>query len=125
MKIIDAISKVDDLKPNRYDEEHKVGWLSNLDLRVKNEIIDTHEGANETSFTGYNVDIDKDTELLVPAPYDEMYIHWLMAQIDLANGEYNKYNAEITMFNTEWEDYAKHYNRTHMPITQGKKRFLF
>ena len=125
MKIIDAISKVDDLKPNRYDEEHKVGWLSNLDLRVKNEIIDTHEGASETSFTGYNLDVDKNTELLVPAPYDEMYIHWLMAQIDLANGEYNKYNAEITMFNTEWEDYAKHYNHTHMPITQGKKRFLF
>ena len=125
MKIIDSISKVDDLKPNRYDEEHKVGWLSNLDLRVKNEIIDTHEGANETSFTGYNIDIDKDTELLVPAPYDEMYIHWIMAQIDLANGEYNKYNAEITMFNNEWEDYAKHYNRTHMPLTQGKKRFLF
>ena len=125
MKIIDAISKVDDLKPNRYDEEHKVGWLSNLDLRVKNEIIDTHEGASETSFTGYNLDVDKNTKLLVPAPYDEMYIHWLMAQIDLANGEYNKYNAEITMFNTEWEDYAKHYNCTHMPITQGKKRFLF
>ena len=125
MKIIDAISKVDDLKPNRYDEEHKVGWLSNLDLRVKNEIIDTHEGASEIGFIGYSLDVDKDTKLLVPAPYDEMYIHWLMAQIDLANGEYNKYNAEITMFNTEWEDYAKHYNRTHMPITQGKKRFLF
>lgn len=125
MKIIDAIGRVDDLKPNRYDEEHKVGWLSNLDLRVKDEIIDTHEGAEEISFVGYNVDTDKGIDLLVPAPYDEMYVHWLMAQIDLANGEYNKYNAEITMFNTLWEDYAKHYNREHLPKTAGKKRFLF
>jgi hypothetical protein len=76
-------------------------------------------------FEGYSVDVDQQTDLLAPAPFDEMYIYWLKAQIDLANGEYNRYNVEITMFNTEWQEYINDYNRHHMPKTAGAGRILF
>ena len=125
MKIIEAIGRVDDLKPNAYDVEHKIGWLSKLDHKIQNQVISTHEDAPEEAFTGYPADVDQQTELLAPAPFDEMYIYWLRAQIDLANGEYNKYNVEITMFNTEWQEFINHYNRHHMPKTAGAGRILF
>lgn len=114
MTIIEAISNIDALKTNAYTQSDKVKWLSRLDWRVKREIIDTHEGES-VSFTGYDDDTDLDTVLLVPAPYDEVYLLWLEAQIDYTNGEYDKYNNSITMFNTAYSDYERYYNRTNMP----------
>lgn len=115
MKIIEAINKIDDLKPNDYDQSDKVVWLSRLDAMVKNHVIDTHEGGESVNFAGYDVDTDLETVLLIPEPYDEAYIRWLEAQIDYTNGEYAKYNNSIEMFNASWKGYQNYYNRTHMP----------
>ena len=181
MKISEAISKVDALKPNTFTPEDKVDWLSNLDARVKTQIIDTHEGAdkekaiteyiqanraaheeavveymkvnevsreeaeanvefleikykeakehieatrNDIFFTGYDDSTDPQTELLVPAPYDEMYLRWLEAMIDYYNSEDERYNKSIILFNNAYEGYKKHYTRTHMPLSRGSK-FVF
>ena len=123
MTIIEAISRVDALKHNTYTQTDKVQWLSRLDWMVKKHIIDTHEGAEEVSFTGYDDSTDLQTELLVPAPYDEVYLRWMEAQIDYHNGEYGKYNNSIEMFNTAYEGFQNYYNRTHMPLGKSMKYF--
>ena len=119
MKIIEAINRIDDLKHNTYSQTDKVRWLSTLDNMVKNHVIDTHEGAEEVSFTGYDERTDLQTELLMPAPYDDAYLRWMEAQIDYHNGEYSKYNNAVEAFNAVYESYKSNYNRTHMP--KGKK----
>ncbi len=119
MKIIEAINRIDSLKHNTYTQADKVRWLSTLDSMVKNHVIDTHEGAEEVSFTGYDDNTDIQTELLMPAPYDEAYLIWLESKIDYHNGEYGKYNNAVDMFTTVYESYKAYYNRTHMP--KGKK----
>lgn len=124
MTILEVIGRVDDLKPNTYTPEHKVDWLCKLDRMIIKNIIETHEGGEGVIFHDYNYDTDTDTELLAPPPYDEMYIRWLEAQIDLANSEYDKYNASIMLFNTEWQAYENHYHQLHVPKS-GNKRFLF
>lgn len=122
MKIIDAIKEIDSLKHNTYSQPIKLGWLSRLDYMVKKHIIDTHQG-EEVKFTGYDDSTDLHTELLVPAPYDEVYLRWMEAQIDYHNGEYDKYNNAIEMFHAAYEDYRNYYNRTHMPKGQKFKFF--
>ena len=122
MTINEAINKLDSLKRNTYEQSDKVAWLSRLDLMVKNHIIDTHEG-KEITFTGYDVLTDLETELLVPAPYDEVYLRWMEAQIDYYNGEYDKYNNSIDTFHADFANYQNYYNRTHMP--KGKKFKFF
>jgi hypothetical protein len=122
MTIIQAINRIDALKHNTYTQSDKVDWLSRLDAMVKNLIIDTHEG-EEVTFTGYDDNTDLNTELLIPAPFDEAYMRWMEAQIDYYNGEYEKYNNSIDMFNTSFNGYTNHYNRTHMP--KGKKFKFF
>ena len=124
MTIAEVISKVDALKPNTYTPEDKIDWLSSLDARVKSQIIDAHECGHNIVFYGYDSMMDQETELLVPAPYDEMYLRWLEAMIDYHNSDDDRYNNAIMLFNNAYEGYKKHYTRTHMPKSGGN-RFIF
>lgn len=129
MKIIEAINRIDALKHNTYSQNEKVYWLSSLDAMIKRQIIDTHEADDRyfmisgIPFPGYHDMTPVDTELLVPAPFDEIYLRWLEAQIDYANGEYDKYNNSIAMYQAYYDAYANDYNRTHMP--KGRKIKFF
>ena len=116
MKIIEAITRLDALKFNTYTQSDKVEWLSRLDNMVKKHIIDTHEGAEGVTFTEYDDDTDPQTELLVPAPYDEMYLRWMEAQIDYYNGEMAAYNNSIALFNTGYSVFADAYTRQNPPL---------
>lgn len=124
MTIAEAISQVDTLKPNTYTPEDKIGWLSTLDTKVKTQIIDSHEGGENIAFSGYDSSTDQDTQLLVPAPFDEMYLRWLESMIDYHNGDDGRYNNAIILFNNAYEGYKRFYTRTHMPISNGN-RFVF
>lgn len=123
MKIAEAIARLDGLKHNTYGYADKVAWLSRLDAMIKKHIIDTHEGAEQVTFTGYGPDTDPQTELLAPEPFDEMYLRWMEAQIDYHNGEYGKYNQSIQMFKAEYNGYERWYNRNNMPIGHEMKYF--
>ena len=124
MKIIEAIQKIDGLKFNTFDQDLKVGWLSELDSKVKTQVIDAHEGGENVAFAGYDGDTDMHTQLLIGPPFESVYLRWMEAQIDYWNGEIDKYNISITMFNTEFEAYENWYNRTHMPKANAQ-RFIF
>ena len=114
--IQEAIDKVDLLKPNAFPPEQKKEWLSNLDKKVWHEIYLTHEGQTPvTCFTGYNQDTDTGTKLLVPEPYTDVYLHWMSAQMDLANMESAKYAQNRQLFNAAYQDFGDFWRRTHMP----------
>ena len=123
MTLIEAINRIDILKPNTYGQAEKVKWLSTLDGIIKAEIIDTHEGAEGITFKGYDDNTLLTTVLLVPAPYDDIYIRWLDSQIDYANGEFNRYNNSLQTYNDAYSLFEMYYNRTHMP--KGKKFKFF
>jgi hypothetical protein len=120
MTIMGAINHLDAVKPNGYGQTEKIRWLSQLDGKVKSEIIDTHEGGEKITFNGYDEQTPLTQELLVPHPYDEVYIRWLEAMIDYANGEYAKYNNAAMVYQTAYTSFEKYYNRTHKPVA---KRF--
>lgn len=121
MTLIEAINKLDSIKPNGYMQTEKVAWLSELDGMIKELVIDTHElnDGEEVTFEGYTDETPLDTKLLVHAPYEDLYVLWLESKVDYTNGEYVKYNNSITRYNDIFKEFNNHYNRTHMPI--GKK----
>lgn len=123
MTLIEAINHIDAVKPNGYNQVEKIRWLSMLDGRVKNEIIDTHEGGEGVVFEEYTEDTPSNQVLLVPHPYDDVYVKWLEAQIDYANAEYRRYNNTIETFNTAYLAYKKAYNRDHKPISKKFTNF--
>lgn len=117
MKLIEAITRIDRLKHNTYEKSEKIRWLSVLDGLVKAQIMDKHADGAAESFAGYDPDTPDDTQLLVPAPYDELYLWWLASQIDYYNGELTRYNNSIELFNTGYEVYAQLYTQKHKPLT--------
>ena len=125
MKIAEAISLVDKLKPNHYDNEIKIQWLSKLDGQIFVELICLHERDKNMPqiFEAYTEN-DMDKELLVPFPYaQEMYSNYLMAQIDRANGEDARYNQSIALYNAAFNRYQAWYRREHKPLSRGRFRF--
>lgn len=124
MTIEGAIKLLDSLKPNQYSDLLKVRWLSKLDGRVFREIIATHHCPAIDQFDGYDENTPMSTELLVPYPYDEeVYAHFLQASVDRENGEAQKYNQTITLYNNAFKAYQDAYNRDHAPIGLGRFRF--
>lgn len=122
----EVIALVDSLKPNTRTPEEKKLWLSNLDVMVFEDIVSTHEDASLTSFDGYTEDTAEDTPLLIPRHYGaEIYRFYLEMQIDLANAEYNKYNASAALFQSAYENYEKSYNRSHMPKQTATAKYPY
>ncbi|MFR6561688.1 MAG: hypothetical protein ACLUR5_06635 [Eubacterium ventriosum] len=58
-------------------------------------------------------------ELYAEQPYSDMYIHYIMAQIDKYNEEYDRYSNHMALFNEDYSEYENQYHRTHMPIQHG------
>lgn len=123
MTIIQAINRVDESKPNVYDQVTKIGWLNQLEWQIK-KLMDSFQGSNTAFFFGYNAETNLSEELLAPPPYDQMYLRWLEAQIDLNNGEIDRFNISISLYNTEYQAFANDYSRNHRAKGSGK-RFLF
>ena len=123
MTIIEAINRTDALKQNLFSQEQKVNWLSKVESMIKRLVIDTHEGGENAAFTGYDKNTPTETVLIVPEPYDELYLRFLEAQIDYHNREISSYNMSVELFDAAYQSFADFYNRTHLPKC-GKKSFF-
>ncbi len=123
MTIKDCIDIIDSNKPNQYTITDKVRWLSFIEEIIINDVLKTHEGydGRYDEFTGYSDDKISVT-LIVPSPYDRLYTAYLKMKIDEENGETARYNNSAVMFNTYLTEYKKHYNKTHMPLSNDKIR---
>ena len=131
MKISEMIGKFDNLRPNHIEDGTKREWLSDLELLLINEVVLTHEvpvwiaehetylkyletNGREKLFDDYS-----DGELLAPAPYaTDVYFWWLASKTDLMEGNTDKYQNDMQLYNNALLTYKDWYNRTYMPVQQ-------
>jgi len=114
MTVNEAITMVDYLEPNQYTSEQKLKWLDQLDGKIFDELILTHEHDEDASYTRHTATTDA---LLVPFPYDQdVYVNYLKAMIAESNHESAKYNSSMVLFNTAYQQYASKYNRENIPL---------
>lgn len=116
MTINELISEVDELKPNQYGDDQKIKWINKLEGTIVKEIIKTHEPDEElgdVEFTEYTETTNMDTELVVKAPYTDLYKFYLFSMIDMHNEEYDRYQNSAQMFNASYQEFANYWNRTH------------
>lgn len=102
-----AIESVDSIRPNPYDEELKLRWISELDGMVKRLV---HQ---EDEVKPYNYPEDMDKELLIPFPFDDLYGLYINSMIDFTNREYGNYNNSALMFEAQFTEFKKDYIRKH------------
>lgn len=115
MTINEAIARVDDLRDNTMAPNIKIAWLQMVDQQVYNEIIKGRVGADAVTLPDYS-DNDGERVLLVPPPYDMLYIYRLEAEICYKNQEIDRQANALTRYNELMDAFAKQYAREHRSL---------
>ena len=110
MTINEAIARVDDLRDNTVRTNIKISWQ-----QVYLEIIKTREGADAVTFPDYS-DNNGEQVLLVPPPYDMLYVYRLEAEICYRSEEIDRQANALTRYNELMDAFAKHYAREHRSL---------
>lgn len=114
MKIREAIEQADDVKPNAFDQKTKAAWLNALEGRIAAEVF--LMAPAEIRQLRYHLPEDLETELLVTAPHDDIYTLWLAAKIDEANGEYDKYQNTMQIYNGHYGSFLRWFAAVYDPV---------
>ena len=113
MKIIEAIMLADGTARNDIEQAVKLQWLSTVDGLLAREVFDQYEGT-EVNFQGYDGETDqKETDLLAPAPWDELYVNYLVMRIYLIQEEIERYNNAALVYAESLRRFENHMNQTH------------
>lgn len=107
------IDRVDELRPNQYSEVMKLAWLAELEGKIAADVM--LMGIEEIRSIEYSHPESLNTEPLVTYPHQEVYMYWLMAQIDFANGEYNKYQNTMEMYNQYFGNFVRWFANQYEP----------
>lgn len=122
MTIDECIAEVDRVHPNKVPLDIKIGWLSRIDQYVFEEIIRGREGSDGMTFKAYTMD-DGQKTLLVPPPYDELYVHRLDSNISFEEREDERQANAMALYNQTMQDYAKKYMREHRAKPQPRPKY--
>lgn len=98
------IERVDENKPNSFSTETKVMWLAQLDGKITSDVF--LMDVAEVRQLNYDPVTDLDAQLLVRFPHDDIYYYWLCAKIDAENGEYDKYQNTMQLYNASYNNFV-------------------
>lgn len=111
MRLSEVIKRVDDIKPNAFSNETKTGWINDCEGMVQTEVF----LFAPVEIIAYEYDRDANTPLLVDAPHDKLYVSYLTAMVDFANGEYNRYQNTMQMFNAHFSEFMRYFAQRYRP----------
>lgn len=96
--------------PAEIDDTILLDWLNQVEGQILHEIF----LLALSEITPYAA---TPTEALAaPYPYDGIYLLWMEAQVDFANGEYERYTNTMQRYNTAWNDLARHIAKCIRPV---------
>lgn len=110
MTLDEAIALCDELKPNDYARAHKLRWLSDAEGLIYEEVVRPRL-KTPAGIARFEADTPGDTELLASGPYEDLYVKYLMAQVDFANAEFGRYNNAAMLFNAAFGAFSAWYGR--------------
>ncbi|HNW87266.1 MAG TPA: hypothetical protein PLP25_02960 [Candidatus Limiplasma sp.] len=118
MIIRELLTRFQAAKPNAYSQETLVSWISDLDGQISQSVHQGRAGMPTLS-KAYSVDTDLNTVLLVPFPFEQIYLFWLSAMVDNQNEEYDRYANEMQLFNSYKNSYAASVAQSHADLNSG------
>ena len=111
MKLTDAISQAVLLTGAAVDQSVMCRWLSELDGQLSLTLYKTDAIINY-QMPGEN---EESPVLLVPYPWDGMYIHYLEAMCYYTTGDFGRYQNSMAMFNLGEKRFREWCIRMHYP----------
>lgn len=120
MTVGQALERAEELRPGcRVEERTRQRWLCEEDGMLR--ILFFARGGEE--WAGFGADLawpeegglPDDVILLVPAPFDALYPHFLCAKLDAALGENDRYAGEQAQYNSILAEFAAWLRRRKLP----------
>lgn len=103
MRLAECIESVNREKPNGFETEDLNRYLNEVEAIVQ-EYIDIRKEDR----CKYDWKEDGHKMLVVPAPYDVLYLSFLKAKIDYANEEYESYSNNQAQFEEDFAEWKKY-----------------
>ena len=126
MTQLEIIELTDAREPNHYDTAQKLRWLQALQERAEKEAgyvlgdADSHDQSADWSRNDKRFALadplgvchcEERSDAAIRSPFSfetEICVNYLIAQINAANGETERYNRAITLFNEMYAAYLSH-----------------
>lgn len=115
MTITEAVKRADELRLNTVRKEQKAAWLIDLDGQIANRM--------KVEAPAHNWP-EEDTELLLPAPYDEVYQLYLCCRIDYYNNETTLYANDRAVYSAALDEALAWWRREHCPEYTGNVQVM-
>ena len=116
-KIIDRVGRI---KPHAFSAETILSWIAELDGKIALDVM-LMDGS-ELENLNYAYPDALDMEPLVRFPHDSIYDKWLIAQIDAACEEWDRYANDIEVYNAYFKNYVRWFASTYRPAQGGMER---
>lgn len=115
MTVTDTLSQADELRLNTISDEQKAAWVMGLDQQI-GERIDMPSYVHSWPAG--------DGELLLPAPYDRVYVLYLCSQIDYYNNETALYGNDKAVYDEAMSEAMAWWRRQHCPDNTGNVQVM-
>ena len=116
MTLEQAVALFDAACPNTAPLALKVRWISEVDALFAASLT----SRADVSFDEYDETTPADTDLLIPAPHDVVYGHYLAMQIYRSLGETVCANNAAERFNAAWYELQNRVSR-EFPVLHAAK----
>lgn len=103
MTIETCMNLVNAMHPDGVDPKVKLRFLGEVEGRVRVELL----GDPPDGDWDFDESTPTDTELVVPHPFDQLYLMYIMAMVDFISGDTARYENGAAMFNTAYQSYGK------------------
>lgn len=117
MTIQEIIAAVDQNCPNAFDMKTKVQWIAALDGKIALDVM-LMDPAEAQQFR-YRLPEALKMEPVVPFPHDDLYELWLNVKIHAAQGETERYQNALVLYNAAYKNYVRWFAHTYAPA-QGE-----
>lgn len=113
MTIREIIALVDGNNPNAFDKKTKAQWIAQLDGKLALDVMLLD--ISETEQFRYRGAEYLDRQPLVGFPHDDIYELWLNVKIHAAQGETERYQNALLLYNAAYKNYVRWFAHTYAP----------
>ena len=113
-----ALERAEELRPgSRIALATRQAWLKEADAMLRERLFRSSTDAYDDvgADLAWDDGLQDEDILLVPAPYDALYPHYLCAMTDAALGETDRYAGEQAQYNSLAADLAAWLRRSYPP----------
>ena len=113
-----ALERAEELRPgSRIALATRQAWLKEADAMLRERLFRSSTDAYDDvgADLAWDDGLQDEDVLLVPAPYDALYPHYLCAMTDAALGETDRYAGEQAQYNSLVADLAAWLRRSYPP----------